>query len=188
MDEYRHVYNSGVDQLRSELDGLRTVLAARERENADQFMAIERLSRENAELKKQVEWCCWASECPKSHENMVKLQSENTTKEAACAEMREALSQARGALLLDHMVDDDGQPFGTTTVALEAIEAATHKNPAGREYAARMKRLEAVVEAANRGLVKHCNAAEALKGNCMSLICPMKELCKALATLVVTPE
>lgn len=45
--------------------------------------------------------------------------------DAGCVEVvREALEQARGALLLDHMVDDAGQPFGTTTVALEAIDAA----------------------------------------------------------------
>lgn len=37
---------------------------------------------------------------------------------------REALVQARGALTLDHMVDSDGKPFGTTTVALEAIDDA----------------------------------------------------------------
>lgn len=35
-----------------------------------------------------------------------------------------ALVQARGALILDHMVDDNGEPFGTTKVALEAIDAA----------------------------------------------------------------
>lgn len=40
------------------------------------------------------------------------------------AAMRNALVQARGALLLDHMVDDDGKPFGTTVVAIEAIDAA----------------------------------------------------------------
>ena len=35
---------------------------------------------------------------------------------------REALIQARGALRLDVMVDDDGHAFGTTEVALEAID------------------------------------------------------------------
>lgn len=40
---------------------------------------------------------------------------------AAC---EEALVQARGALLLDHMVQDNGAPYGTTVVALDAIDAA----------------------------------------------------------------
>ena len=46
---------------------------------------------------------------------------------AAAPDMFAALHQARGALLLDHMVDAAGQPFGTTTVALEAIDAAIAK-------------------------------------------------------------
>lgn len=35
--------------------------------------------------------------------------------------MTAGLIQARGALLLDAMVDDDGKPFGTTSVALKAV-------------------------------------------------------------------
>lgn len=42
-------------------------------------------------------------------------------------ETRDALIQARGALRLDVMVDDDGKPFGTTVVAMEAIDAALAK-------------------------------------------------------------
>jgi hypothetical protein len=38
--------------------------------------------------------------------------------------MRQALVQARGALRLDAMLDENGEPYGTTTVALEAINAA----------------------------------------------------------------
>jgi hypothetical protein len=47
--------------------------------------------------------------------------------------MREALIQARGALRLDCMVDNDGKPFGTTTVALDAIDAALLSLSRGRE-------------------------------------------------------
>lgn len=43
---------------------------------------------------------------------------------AAIAKAREALIQARGALRLDHMVDENGEPYGTTTVALDEIDAA----------------------------------------------------------------
>jgi len=46
---------------------------------------------------------------------------------AAAPEMLDALIQARGALLLDHMVDDEGKPFGTTQEALSAIDAAIAK-------------------------------------------------------------
>lgn len=38
--------------------------------------------------------------------------------------LRKACGQARGALMLDAMVDDDGEPFGTTTVALDALDKA----------------------------------------------------------------
>ncbi|MBX3380931.1 MAG: hypothetical protein KF805_12635 [Phycisphaeraceae bacterium] len=48
---------------------------------------------------------------------------------ASNARLREACVQARGALLLDHMVDDTGKPYGTTTVALEAIHAALSTTP-----------------------------------------------------------
>ena len=48
-------------------------------------------------------------------------------KMAAAPEMYAALIQARGALLLDHMVDDNGKPFGTTVVALEFIDKAIAK-------------------------------------------------------------
>ena len=43
--------------------------------------------------------------------------------------MRSALIQARGALRLDAMVDRDGNPYGTTGVALEAIDAALGDTP-----------------------------------------------------------
>lgn len=43
---------------------------------------------------------------------------------AAIDRLKQALVQARGALTLDHMVDDNGQPYGTTMVALQAIEEA----------------------------------------------------------------
>lgn len=45
----------------------------------------------------------------------------------AAPELLAACVQARGALRLDHMVDDDGKPFGTTTVAMEALDAAISK-------------------------------------------------------------
>ena len=38
--------------------------------------------------------------------------------------MRRALVQARGALLLDAMVDENGNAYGTTMVALKAIDTA----------------------------------------------------------------
>lgn len=38
--------------------------------------------------------------------------------------LREALIQARGALKCDAMLDEHGLHYGTTTVALEAINAA----------------------------------------------------------------
>jgi hypothetical protein len=43
---------------------------------------------------------------------------------AAAPKLLVACHQARGALLLDHMIDDDGKPFGTTQVALEALDEA----------------------------------------------------------------
>lgn len=46
---------------------------------------------------------------------------------AAAPDLYEACIQARGALRLDVMRDDDGKPFGTTTVALEALHAAIAK-------------------------------------------------------------
>jgi DNA-directed RNA polymerase subunit RPC12/RpoP len=49
--------------------------------------------------------------------------------ELQIAEMQEALIQARGALRIDAMVDDEGNYFGTTMVALEAINAALAAHP-----------------------------------------------------------
>ena len=46
---------------------------------------------------------------------------------AAAPDMLAALIQARGALRLDAMVDGGGKPYGTTAVALEAIDAAISK-------------------------------------------------------------
>lgn len=46
---------------------------------------------------------------------------------AASGEMREALIQAGGALRLDAMVDEGGEPYGTTVIALDAISAALKK-------------------------------------------------------------
>lgn len=45
--------------------------------------------------------------------------------------MYEALIQAKGALRLDAMVDDNGKAFGTTIVALDAIEEALRKAKEG---------------------------------------------------------
>jgi DNA-binding CsgD family transcriptional regulator len=56
------------------------------------------------------------------------IDSTNKQEGGATAEffavVREGLIQARGALRLDAMVDDRGEFFGTTEVALEAIEKA----------------------------------------------------------------
>ncbi len=50
--------------------------------------------------------------------------AELTTLRARVAELKAALIQCRGALRLDAMVDEDGQPYGTTEVALEAVRCA----------------------------------------------------------------
>lgn len=42
-------------------------------------------------------------------------------------EMHEALIQARGSLIVDHMVDDEGNPYGTTKEALRAINKVLSK-------------------------------------------------------------
>lgn len=49
------------------------------------------------------------------------------------AGLRDALIQAKGALILDHMIDDNGEPFGTTQVALEVIEQALSQPSPGVE-------------------------------------------------------
>lgn len=46
---------------------------------------------------------------------------------AAAPDLLAACRNARGALILDHMVAADGEPFGTTTVALEVLDAAIAK-------------------------------------------------------------
>ena len=46
---------------------------------------------------------------------------------AAAPDMYEALIQARGALRLDAMVDENGEPYGTTKIALEFINMAIAK-------------------------------------------------------------
>ena len=40
------------------------------------------------------------------------------------AALVDAARQAKGALLLDAMLDEHGGPYGTTSVALDAIDAA----------------------------------------------------------------
>ncbi|MFA4834941.1 MAG: hypothetical protein WC749_02550 [Dehalococcoidia bacterium] len=47
----------------------------------------------------------------------------------------------------------------------------------------RVKALERVAESAKQGLQNYCSAAKEAKGNCLSLVCTLKELCKALAAL-----
>lgn len=49
-----------------------------------------------------------------------------TEADVEVARLREALVQARGALLLDTMTQDDGSPYGTTWVALQEIEKALY--------------------------------------------------------------
>jgi hypothetical protein len=46
---------------------------------------------------------------------------------AAAPELYEALILARGALCLDAMIDENGECFGTTAVALDAIDKALAK-------------------------------------------------------------
>ncbi len=41
---------------------------------------------------------------------------------ARVMELEDAVSQLRGALVLDHMVDENGNPHGTTLVALAASQ------------------------------------------------------------------
>ena len=52
------------------------------------------------------------------------LQAQVAALEAERDALRKACVQARGALLLDAMVDDEGRPYGTTWVALQAIAEA----------------------------------------------------------------
>ena len=92
-------------------------------------------------------------------------------------EMLEALIQARGALTLDHMVDDDGEPFGTTKVAMEAISKAISRAEAEGEAAPTMREaLEAITEVSAGG--PHVSAEAATKANWGALM-QCRELARA---------
>jgi hypothetical protein len=59
--------------------------------------------------------------------NYERMRDENERLREAVIASQEALMQANGALRIDAMVDEDGNPYGTTTVALEAIDFAMEK-------------------------------------------------------------
>lgn len=59
-------------------------------------------------------------QCPKHPMSALKCEAERMRAVVAAAKV--ALVQARGALMLDATTDDDGHPYGTTTVALESLD------------------------------------------------------------------
>ncbi len=61
---------------------------------------------------------------PPIDEKIRNLTAERDRLRIVNAKLVKACIQLRGALKLDHMIDDKGEPFGTTQVALEVSEAA----------------------------------------------------------------
>lgn len=90
----------------------------------------------------------WTQEEANIIANAFSLRAELEQATAQSTAMREALTIARGALLLDHMVDYDGNPFGTTTEALEAIDEALSSD-AGAALLEELKKLREFVGAVN---------------------------------------
>ena len=73
---------------------------------------------------------CGHPSCNKYRVNAIRnglMDKEQAHLVAAAPEMCKALIQALGALKFDAMLDDNGKPFGTTTLAIKAIAKALAK-------------------------------------------------------------
>lgn len=91
---------------------------------------------------------------PADRDAIIRMTMENSDLRAQLAQSqsreagyRDALELAAGALILDAMVDNDGQPFGTTLEALGAINKVL-ASP-GSEVGEKMKRLREIAKQAD---------------------------------------
>lgn len=114
------------------LDALRARAEAAEAQAAALQEALHYLAMISTDGSEQ--WCqlCGRASRPgeESHEPECGLAldagrallAELATLHEVAEAARHAVVQARGSIMIDAMVDDDGKPYGTTTVALEALD------------------------------------------------------------------